>query len=98
MTHLLKIWPGEFEAVASGCKMHDVRRADRQFAVGDSLILREFVPSGASDPKTRESLGIYTGQQILRRVTYITPAGSWGLPTDVCVLSLGGNSNRQSAI
>jgi hypothetical protein len=88
MTHQLKSWPGAFEAVLSGTKTHEVRHADRDYSVGDSLILREFVPSGANDVTTHESLGIYTGRQVLRTVTYITTAGSWGLPPDVCVLSI----------
>lgn len=88
MTHGLKIWPGEFEAVRTGRKLHEVRRADRDFKVGDSLILREFVPNGSYDICTRESLGAFTGNNILRTITYVTPGGAWGLPANVCVLSI----------
>lgn len=88
MIHQLKIWPGAFDAVASGAKRHEVRGSDRDFEVGDSLVLREFVPDGTCDVATRESRGIYTGRSLLRRITYITPAGSWGLPENVCVLSI----------
>jgi hypothetical protein len=88
MTHVLKIWPGEFDAVSSGAKLHEVRRHDRDFAVGDLLVLSEFVPDGTSDTKTHKSNGTLTGRVVLRRVTYVTPGGSWGLPADVAVLSI----------
>lgn len=98
MTHALKVWPGGFAAIAAGVKVHEVRRADRDFKAGDALILREFIPNGSTDVKTRESLGKYTGWHLLRRVTYVTQPGSWGLPSDVCVLSLGTYSGALPAL
>ena len=83
MTHQLKIWTGEFEAVADGRKTHEVRVNDRGFAVGDALVLREWIPIG-NDLKE----GSYTHRSALRYVTYITPAGAWGLPGNICVLSI----------
>lgn len=83
MTHVLKIWPGSFDAVASGCKTHDVRCNDRDFKVGDQLVLKEWVPVG-----TDCSDGSFTGRCVLRRVTYVTPGGSWGLGEKICVLSI----------
>ncbi len=94
MTHLLKIWPGEFEAVRCGEKRHEVRRADRDFSVGDSLILREFIPEldqATGRPSRDEqgaTIGRFTNHELLRTVSYITPAGAWGLPKDLCVLSI----------
>jgi hypothetical protein len=85
MPHVLKIWPGEFEAVAEKRKTHEVRRNDRDYNAGDLLVLKEFVPAGEDLTKGE---GAFTGRVVLRRVTYVTPAGSWGLPTDVCVLSI----------
>jgi hypothetical protein len=83
MTHTLKIWPGEFLAVCEGRKTHEVRRADRNFKVGDSLILKEWVPEGED-----LSIGRFTDRAVLRKITYITPGGSWGLADDLCVLSI----------
>jgi hypothetical protein len=42
-THELKTWPGPFAAVLSGEKTHEVRKNDRGYAVGDRLLLREYV-------------------------------------------------------
>jgi hypothetical protein len=49
--HVLKTWPGPFEALARGAKAFEFRRDDRSppFALGDHLELREWehgVPPG----------------------------------------------------
>ena len=40
MNHDLKIWPEFFDAVASGAKPFDLRKNDRNYHVGDTLLLR----------------------------------------------------------
>ena len=76
--HELKICPQEYAALASKAKRHEVRRCDRDFQVGDWLLLRYW------DPETEE----YNDQQLFREITHITPAGTFGLPDDLCVLSV----------
>lgn len=92
MTHGLKSWPGTFDAVASGLKKHEVRKADRPYTVGDSVILKKFVPEVVESGLVRDQdgnvCGQFTGDQLLRRISYITKAGTWGLPDDICILSL----------
>lgn len=62
MQHVLKSWPAHFAAVASGRKTWEVRRDDRGFAVGDTLLLRRYnLPT-----KT------YTGEEITMLVTYLS--------------------------
>lgn len=87
MTHTLKIWPGSFEAVASGAKTHEIRRQDdRTFNVGDDLILREWEPEVSEHGPTGN--GAFTGRRILRKITYVSIPGSWGLPDNLCVFSM----------
>lgn len=63
--HKLKTWPRYFQDVKGERKPFEVRKADRDFRVGDYLCLVEFDP--AEDK--------LTGQYLYRRVTYVlTPA------------------------
>ncbi len=62
MKHKLKIQPQYFEEVCSGKKSFEIRNNDRNFQVGDTLLLQEFIP------ETQE----FTGRIIERKVTYIT--------------------------
>jgi hypothetical protein len=84
MIHELKCWPDSFQATAEGRKTHEVRRNDdRRFAAGDRLYLREWIPeNGAGDGRS------YTGRVLSVEVTYITGGGTFGLPSDVDVLSI----------
>lgn len=60
-THELKSWPEFYAPLAKGVKNFELRKNDRHFNVGDILLLREF-----DDLK-----GVYTGQSVRKRVTYI---------------------------
>lgn len=83
-THELKCWPEPFTAVLEGRKTHEIRVADRPLAVGDVLHLREWVPS----PPTNDGLARYTGRECRVEVTHLTPVGAWGLPPNLCVMSI----------
>ena len=62
-THELKSWPQFFEAIRLGLKTHDLRsKKDREFKVGDTLILLEYDPIN----------GVYTGRTVECTVTFIT--------------------------
>ncbi len=77
--HDLKILPKYFEAVKSGLKPFEIRRIDREFAVGDMLILREWNPDSQS----------YTGNFCCREVTYILrDAEQFGLSPEYCILGI----------
>ncbi|EHJ57636.1 hypothetical protein HMPREF9318_00118 [Streptococcus urinalis FB127-CNA-2] len=58
--HMLKCYPQYFEAVKSGIKNFECRYNDRDFKVGDELLLREY------DPKQG-----YTDRCIVRKITYV---------------------------
>lgn len=79
--HDLKTWPQPFEAVWVGDKRFEVRVADRPFAVGDRVLLREWLPA-APLPGTN---GVYTGREIDARITYLVEPGAWGLPPTMTV-------------
>lgn len=77
MVHELKIWPEYFNAVLDGSKTFEVRKDDREFKVGDTLLLREYQP-GSQDytvypPVIRESK--YTGRIIEKEISYIFKGG-----------------------
>lgn len=60
MSHELKTLPSFFEAVVSKRKSFEIRKNDRNFQVGDVLLLKEW--DGES----------YTGSQQYAEVTYLT--------------------------
>lgn len=76
--HDLKIWPDNFADLISGAKRYEIRKADRGFKPDDVVWFREY------DPLRK----IYTGQECFARIVYLTPAGTWGLPTDLCVFGV----------
>lgn len=84
MQHELKSWPAFFGPIVAGVRTHELRRNDRGFSVGDSLLLREFDPDR----------GEYTGAEHLVHVTSLTSAGApcavsaEGLHPDFCILSI----------
>lgn len=80
--HELKTWPAPFSSVWDGSKKYEIRVDDRGYAVGDFLRLREYDPRGSS------YRGRFSDRAVLARVTYMTPGGQWGLPANVCVLSI----------
>lgn len=79
--HDLKCWIQFFGEVWKGDKTHEVRRDDRDYAVGDTVRLHEFLP----DRK------MYTGRSVLASISSITHPGPIGgnarLPEGVCVFS-----------
>lgn len=77
-THQLKTHPEPFQGLLERRKPYEVRKNDRHFRVGDRLILREWFPASES----------YSGRTVGATISYITAAGTWGLPADVCVLGL----------
>ena len=83
--HDVKCWPHLFSAIARGEKRHDLRRSsDRDYAVGDRLLLREY-DNGS---------GAYTGRTLGVTITYVTSAdmpcalSDEALHPNFCILSI----------
>lgn len=83
MTHNLKTWPQYFQRILSGEKTFEVRKNDRDFQVGDYLLLNEY------DPKTDK----FTGNFVYKKVSYILHGGNFGLDKDTVVMSLANENN-----
>lgn len=78
MLHELKTWPPCYQAVASGRKTFEVREDDRDFKVGDRLLLREW------DPDLRS----YTGRKLTCEITYKLDGGDFGVMEGYCALAI----------
>lgn len=59
--HCLKTWPEFYQMVVSGNKDFEVRKPDRDYSVGDLLVLQEY------NPET----GMYTKEMTAQLVTQI---------------------------
>src|SRR5579859_2446416 len=90
-THHLKSWPQFFKPISEGIRTHELRRNDRNFAVGDLLILHEF------DPTNQRC----TGQECEVQVTSITSfaqpcaVSDQAMNPDFCILSVRVQSRTQ---
>lgn len=83
-THFVKSWAHFFDAIKKGNKTHDLRKDDREYKVGDILVLQRYDNIN----------GVYTGQELPVEVTYITSKAvpcafsSTVLPPDYAILSI----------
>lgn len=83
-THVAKSWPRFFTQVLAGIRMHELRRNDRDYQVGDRIELREYNPES----------GAFTGRMCTVEVTSMTSAqepcavSEEALHRDFCILSV----------
>lgn len=78
MRHDLKTWREPYEAILVGIKKCEVRKNDRNFRIGDELRLKEY------DSEREE----FTGRYCTVYVTHVVLGGRFGLPEDLCVMSI----------
>jgi hypothetical protein len=83
--HELKEWPEFFNHTLAGRKKFQLRKNDRDFRVGDELMIKEWDPKaeyGSPADKT-EPVG-FTGRATLLRVDYIMNSSVFGteIPLD----------------
>lgn len=86
--HYLKTWPAPYSAVERGIKTFEYRKNDRNFCVGDVLVLEEWYQDEG-----------YTGRYLYVEVTYVLAAG-FGVPDGYCVMSITNllSSNKWRAV
>lgn len=60
--HIVRSWTHLYQPMAAGLKTHDLRLNDRDYQVGDRLLMQEYDPAK----------GALTGQETLVEITYIT--------------------------
>jgi hypothetical protein len=76
--HTLKTWPAYFDAILDGRKTYEIRVNDRDYKVGDILLLQEWNPIASR----------HTEREIRVLVTYMTEGGDWGIPEGHCVMAV----------
>lgn len=74
--HRIKIAPVHFNDVVFGIKRAEVRRHDRDYWVGDVLVLREW------------EHGKFTGREARAQITHILPGDQHGIAPGYSVLSI----------
>lgn len=90
--HILKCWPSAYEAIADGRKTFEWRKDDRDFSVGDTLVLRKWDPKPMIDSPEPwgfvHAQGPY-GDFIEQRVTVTDVLrGMFGIPGGYCVMAI----------
>ena len=78
MEHKLKIWPNFFSEILIGEMEFQCRKNDREFTIGDTILLREYEPGGK---------GHITGRQarvLVQRVWRNIP----GLQEEYCIMKV----------
>lgn len=91
--HRVKSWPEYFRAIANGKRTHDLRRNDRNYEVGDLMLLEEF------DPATNS----YSGERLTVEITSMTSAQQPcavsidALNPDFCILSIRRTPGRSES-
>jgi len=87
MTHELKTIEPYFTDIQSGVKTFDVRKNDRSYKVGDVVHFRQWLPLFTGYE------WVYSGNGIIKTVTYILPGGQFGIEPGYVVLGLSGGSS-----
>lgn len=84
MRHVLKTWPSFFKALQTGEKTFELKKNDRDFKVGDTLLLQEFNPR--AEPTKQ-----YTGEELEFTITYILGGHQvvdFGLERDFVIMGI----------
>jgi hypothetical protein len=84
VVHKVKSWAHFFDAINAGLKTHELRHDDRNYQIGDEMVLQRYDNIN----------GKYTGEECRVAITYITNRtqpcafSSGVLQRDYCILSI----------
>ena len=93
MNHELKIWSEYYKDIISKIKRFEIRKNDRNFQVGDQLILREFEPCKECNGGGKVVTSITTGNEEITECDCKKPHGKYtgnGCVTSVDYVLNGG--------
>ncbi len=85
-THRLKTLPPFFDAVVRGDKTFEVRKDDRSFQAGDTLVLEHFDPEKEGVPFAAPPVN--KPDPIHLRCTYVLRGGQFGIEPGYVVLGI----------
>ena len=92
MIHELKALPDYFERLADGSKTFDIRKDDRGYQAGDSLVVRRYAPEvdhDCSDPNCWKNWRSNAREVLRFRVGFVAKGRFFGLDLGAhAVLSL----------
>lgn len=94
MNHILKTDPAVFRAVVDGAKTSEIRFNDRDYAVGDELLLRETTHPGAEIAAGAPLE--YTGREVTKTVSHVL--GGYGLADGWVNLSFASPSPAPASV
>jgi hypothetical protein len=77
-THEIKCWSDYFHAICRNEKRFDVRRDDRGYQKGDTVVLKEWA--------NRADVPHFTGNEEQRKIKYILTGGQFGIEPGYVVL------------
>jgi hypothetical protein len=85
LLHVLKTDPEIFDAMDNGQMVCGIRLNDRNYRVGDSVLHQKTTFTGAEMAK--KSPLVYTGDELLRKITHIVEGPAFGVLDGWVVLS-----------
>lgn len=87
--HILKLNDRYFDAVKNGIKTFEIRRNDRDFKIGDTLILKRYDEQAVLERYAKGCLDIFVNDEIRCAITYILTHDEFqGINEGYCVMSI----------
>lgn len=84
--HTVKCWPVYFDAIERGDKNFDVRRDDRGYQKGDTIVLQRTRPDSLHQVEYDYNMKVK--KELRREITYILTGGQFGIEPGYVVLAL----------